>query len=182
MKGVIEDHYRRTIPVFAGMALKQIKSRRVERKAAQTIYESLIAEWIAREALRKATMIADTDRDDVLERHLRRAWPTASARRRSPRNIRKVSAADPVPGRHRRPHRDARRRHVRQHRERPPGRADLGVKMLKEWLPTKDDRTRPDHAAMAMTAADPDGREVHRRRASRWTGRATRARAVRMTA
>jgi len=25
----------------------------------------------------------------------------------------------------------------------------LGVKMLKEWLPTLDGRTRPDHAAMA---------------------------------
>src|SRR3954471_22607838 len=46
VKGLIEDHYRRTIPVFAGMALKQIKSRRVERKATQTIYESLVADWI----------------------------------------------------------------------------------------------------------------------------------------
>src|SRR5262245_53026622 len=65
-KGVIEDAYRRTIPVFAAMALKQVKSRRIEKKTAQTIYEALVAQWIARESLRKATMIAETDRDDVL--------------------------------------------------------------------------------------------------------------------
>src|SRR5262249_42788761 len=31
----------------------------------------------------------------------------------------------------------------------------LDVKMLKEWLPTLDDRTRPDHAAMAGSAPIP---------------------------
>jgi hypothetical protein len=35
--------------------------------------------------------------------------------------------------------------------ESPPGEiavVTLGVQMLKEWLPTLDDRTRPAHAAM----------------------------------
>jgi hypothetical protein len=146
VKGVIEDHYRRTIPVFGQMALKQVKSRRIERKAAQTIYEALVAEWIGREALRKATLIADTDRDDVLgaiEGGMAEGIGTEEIGRR----IRKVAQMTP--------YRAATVARTETHAAATFGsiesvrqaERDLGVVMVKEWLATKDDRTRPEHLA-----------------------------------
>lgn len=146
VRGVIEDHYRRTIPVFGGMALKQVKSRRVERKAAQTMFESLVAEWISREALRKATMIADTDRDDVLDAitgGLNEGLGTEEIGRR----IRKVTQATPF--------RAATVARTETHAAATFGsietvrqaERELGVVMMKEWLATKDGRTRPEHLA-----------------------------------
>ena len=146
VKGVIEDHYRRTIPVFGGMALNQVKSRRIERKSAQSIYESLIVNWIQRESLRKATMIADTDRDDVLgaiENGLGEGLGTAEIAR----NIRRVSSLTPF--------RAATVARTETHAAATFGsiesvrqaERDLGVVMVKEWLATRDNRTRPEHLA-----------------------------------
>lgn len=146
VKGVIEDHYRRTIPVFAGMALGQIKSRRVEKKAAQTMHEWLIARWVDREALRKATRIADTDRDDVLDA-INRGLTDGLGTEEIARNIRKVSRLTP--------HRAATVARTETHAAATYGsiesvrqaERELGVRMTKEWLATKDDRTRPEHLA-----------------------------------
>ncbi|WP_201750183.1 phage minor head protein [Tautonia marina] len=146
VKGVLDDHYRRTIPLFGQMALKQVKSRRIERKAAQTIYEALVAEWIGREALRKATLIADTDRDDVLgaiEGGMAEGIGTEEIGRR----IRKVAQMTP--------YRAATVARTETHAAATFGsiesvrqaERDLGVVMVKEWLATKDDRTRPEHLA-----------------------------------
>ncbi|WP_435007998.1 phage minor head protein [Tundrisphaera lichenicola] len=145
-KGVIEDHYRRTIPVFGGMALRQVKSRRVERKAAQTIYESLVADWIKRESLRKATMIADTDRDDVLGA-ISEGLTEGLGTEEIARSIRKVSDLTP--------YRAATVARTETHAAATFGSIEsvreaersLGVKMNKEWLATRDNRTRPEHLA-----------------------------------
>jgi hypothetical protein len=157
VRGVIEDHYRRTIPVFGGMALKQIKSRRISRKAAQSIYEALIADWISRQALRKATMIADTDRDDVLggiEAGLAEGMGTEEIAR----NIRKVSQLTP--------YRAATVARTETHAAATFGsietvrqaERELGVRMNKEWLATKDDRTRPEHLAADGQQVEMDGK------------------------
>lgn len=146
VKGLIEDHYRRTIPVFGQMALKQVKSRRIEAKSAQTIYEGLIADWIKRESLRKATMIADTDRDDVLgaiNTGLSEGLGTEDIGRR----IRKVTQMTP--------YRAATVARTETHAAATFGSVEsvrqaereLGVVMVKEWLATRDDRTRPEHLA-----------------------------------
>jgi uncharacterized protein with gpF-like domain len=144
----IADHYRRTIPVFGKMALRQIKSRRIEKKAAQSLFESLMQQWVAREALRKAKLIADTDRDDVIDaigKGLAEGEGTAAIAR----TIRKVSALTPF--------RAATVARTETHAAATFGsiesvrqaEQELGIKMLKEWLPTMDDRTREDHRAMA---------------------------------
>lgn len=146
VKGIIEDHYRRTIPLFGGMALRQIKSRLVERKAAQTIYESLVADWIARESLRKATMIADTDRDDVLGA-ISDGLTEGLGTEEIARGIRKVSSLTP--------YRAATVARTETHAAATFGsiesvrqaERDLGVRMNKEWLATRDNRTRPEHLA-----------------------------------
>jgi uncharacterized protein with gpF-like domain len=150
VRGVIESHYRRTIPVFAGMALKQVKSRKIEKKTAQTIYESLVTEWISREALRKATMIADTDRDDVLGA-INTGMSEGLGTEEIARNIRGVSAQTP--------YRAATVARTETHAAATFGSIEsvreaersLGVTMMKEWLPTSDERTRPEHLAMASS-------------------------------
>ncbi|MCE9566351.1 MAG: phage head morphogenesis protein [Planctomycetes bacterium] len=148
VRGIITEHYKRTIPVFAAMALSQIKSRRFDRKQAQNTFDSLTQDWISREALRKSTMIADTDRDDVLNA-LSDGMAEGLGAEEIARNIRKVSELTPF--------RAATVARTETHAAAAFGSVegvrqaerDLGVKMLKEWLPTLDDRTRPDHAAMS---------------------------------
>lgn len=154
-QGNLEAAYHRTIPVFSGMALKQVKSRpRLEVKQAS--FASLMQEWVAKEALRKATLIADTDRDDVLSAisgGLEDGLGTAEIAR----NIRKVSQLTPF--------RAATVARTETHAAATFGsiesvrqaEQELGVVMLKEWLPTMDDRTRPDHAAMASYGPIPMG-------------------------
>ena len=146
VKGVIEDHYRRTIPVFAGMALKQIKSRRIEAKAAQTMHEWLTARWIERESLRKATMIADTDRDDVI-REIQKGIDAGLGTEEIARNIRKLSQLTPYRAAvvaRTETHAAATYGSIESVRE---AERTLDVKMNKEWLATKDDRTRSEHLA-----------------------------------
>src|SRR4051812_782572 len=61
----ITDAYRRTVPVFADMALKQLPSAKSLRRRKS--FDDLTQQWITREALRKARMIAATDREDVID-------------------------------------------------------------------------------------------------------------------
>lgn len=146
VKGVIEDHYRRTIPVFGGMALKQVKSRRIEKKAAQSMFEALVQQWISREALRKATMIADTDRDDVLDA-ITGGLNEGLGTEEIARKIRRVSQLTPYRASvvaRTETHAAATFGSIESVRE---AERELGVVMIKEWLATKDDRTRPEHLA-----------------------------------
>ena len=142
----LDAHYRVVIPHFAAQALKQVKSRRFERKAA--LFDSLVAEWVGREALRKAQLIADTDRDDVLA-EIGKGLDEGLGTAEIARNIRKVSQLTP--------YRAATVARTETHAAATYGsiesvraaERDLGVVMLKEWGPTLDDRTRPEHLAMA---------------------------------
>lgn len=146
IKGVIEEHYRRTIPVFAGMAVKQIKSRRFDQKATQTLHEWLTARWVERESLRKATMIADTDRDDVIGA-IQNGLNEGLSTEEIARNIRKVSqltAFRAATVARTETHAAATYGSIESVRE---AERTLGVVMMKEWLATKDDRTRPEHLA-----------------------------------
>jgi uncharacterized protein with gpF-like domain len=138
--------YQRTIPVFASMATRQIKSRRFERKV--DTFARLAAEWITREALRKATLIADTDRDDVLAA-INAGLEEGLGTEEIARNIRKVSQLTPFRAAtiaRTETHAAATFGSIESVRE---AEQELGVRMLKVWLPTMDARTRPDHAAMA---------------------------------
>jgi hypothetical protein len=142
----LDAHYRAVIPHFASQAIKQIKSHRFERK--ETLFESLVQEWVTREALRKALFIADTDRDDVLAA-ISDGLTDGLGNAEIARNIRAVSQLTPY-------------RAATIARTETPAAAtfgsveavrraeqELGVVMLKEWGPTNDDRTRPEHLAMS---------------------------------
>lgn len=140
----LTEQYERVIPHFGAAALKQIKSRRVERKAADSIFQSLMAEWVGREALRKARLIAATDADDVRDA-IRAGLDEGDGTEAIGRRIRKVSRLTP--------HRAATVARTETHAAATFGsiesvrqaERELGVRMLKEWLATRDDRTRPEH-------------------------------------
>lgn len=138
--------YRRTIPVFAKLATRQIKSRRIERKA--DMFDRLVAEWIAREALRKATLIANTDRDEVMEA-ISGGLGEGLGTEEIARNIRRVSQLTPYRAAtiaRTETHAAATFGSIESVRE---AEQELGIKMLKRWLPTLDARTRDAHAAMS---------------------------------
>jgi hypothetical protein len=152
VRGVIADHYRRTIPVFGDMAMRQVKSRRIDRKDAQGVYETLIQQWVSSQSLKKATMIADTDRDDVLGAISAglAEGEGVSAIASAIRGLTSLSPYRAATVARTETHAAATFGSIESVRE---AERRLDVKMLKEWLPTLDDRTRPEHAAMA--GADP---------------------------
>ena len=132
--------------MFAGLALKGVKSQRIERRAAQTLFDALVQEWIAREALRKATLIADTDRDDVLDA-ITGGLEDGLGTQEIARNVRKVTQMTPFRAAtvaRTETHAAATFASVESVRQ---AERDLGVRMKKEWLATKDSRTRPEHLA-----------------------------------
>lgn len=146
LRGELTGHYEAVIPHFGAIALKQVKSRRIQRKAAASIFQAIMAEWVSREALRKAARIAATDADDVrdaIEDGLGEGLGTEEIARR----IRKVSAQTPF--------RAATIARTETHAAATYGSVEsvrlaereLGVRMTKEWLATRDDRTRPEHQA-----------------------------------
>ena len=154
VQNVLTHHYRRVIPYFAATALDQIKSRRVETKAAEDIFAHLTHEWVLREALRKARMIAATDRDDIMAA-ITRGLEEGSGTADIARAIRKVSTLTP--------YRAATIARTETHQAATYASAtaaqqaeeQFGVLLLKEWLPTLDARTRPEHAAMTSHPAIP---------------------------
>lgn len=146
LEAVITQHYERVIPHFGDMALKQIKSRPVRMEYKQRLFADLAAEWIKREALRKAAMIAATDFDDVRDA-IQNGFQEGEGTEAISRRIRKVTALTPFRAAtvaRTETHAAATFGSVESVRE---ASQELGVTMKKEWLATRDDRTRPDHLA-----------------------------------
>jgi hypothetical protein len=150
----LSAHYAKVIPHFGAMAMSQIRSKKMEVKAQADMFSTLARSWIAREALRKATMIADTDRADI-QAAMNNGFDAGLGTAEIATNIRKVSALTPF--------RSATVARTETHAAATYGsiqtvrqaEEDLGVKMLKAWLPTSDDRTRDDHRAMGDHPAIP---------------------------
>jgi uncharacterized protein with gpF-like domain len=143
----LTEHYEAVIPHFATMARRQIKSRQVERKQSSTFLAHM-HEWIAREALKKARLIAATDAQDVRDA-VEDGVTEGLGSEAIARNIRKVTSLTTYRAAtvaRTETHAAATYGSVESVRE---AEQELGVRMLKQWLPTTDDRTRPDHAAMA---------------------------------
>lgn len=153
LRATLDTHYRLVIPHFAAMTVQQIKSR---RKAAttQTDFQDLMTGWVSREALRKAKMIADTDRADILDA-IDSGVQSGLGVAEISRDIRKVSSLTPFRAALiSRTETHAAATYASNESARTMENA-LGMKLLKVWLPTLDDRTRPEHAAMASYPAIP---------------------------
>jgi uncharacterized protein with gpF-like domain len=138
---LLAQHYQQVIPTFGAMALQQIRAP--QKKA----FSARMADWMNREALRKAKLIAATDTEDVRSA-LQDGIDEGLGVEEIAQNIRKVSQLTP--------YRAATVARTETHAAATFGSIEtvrdaeqtLGVKMMKVWLPTLDDRTRPAHAAM----------------------------------
>lgn len=145
---ILVNHYNAVIPRFGSMALAQVKSWRFSKKA----FNAKMQEWVTTEALRKATMIAATDYDDVrgaIQDGITEGLGTAEIAR----DIRKVSELTSFRAAtvaRTETHNAATFGAVETARE---ASEELGIVLVKEWLATKDNRTRPEHR-------DADGQQV----------------------
>lgn len=153
LQRTLAGHGAQTGDYFGRLALSSLKAG---RKSALTPVQALIAEWVRREALRKAALIADTDRDEIvgaIARGLEEGLGTAEIAT----GIRKLTGMTPF--------RSALIARTETHAAATYGsitsvrdaEEQLEVQMLKGWLPTSDGRTRPEHLAMRGHPAIPLG-------------------------
>lgn len=144
LQQALQAHYDATGQYFGRLALHSIRDG---KKAALTPIQVLMHSWIQREALRKAQMIADTDRDDIagiIAQGLEDGIGTAEIAT----GIRKLTGLTP--------YRSALIARTETHAAATYGSIEsvrdveqtLDMPMLKRWLPTSDTRTRPEHLAM----------------------------------
>lgn len=153
---ILKAHYGKVIPHFAGQAVSQIRSKKFEQKQLDGLFAFLIEQWITRQALAKAKLISGTDRDDILSA-ITQGIEEGLGTDQIARSIRKVSGMTPIRAAtiaRTETHGAATFGSIESVRE---AEQELGVVMLKRWLPTLDARTREDHAAMAGHKAIPLG-------------------------
>lgn len=65
LTALLAEHYARVAPRFAALLRRGMKNAPLRREKKSGLFASLMAEWVATQALRKAQMIAATDLDDV---------------------------------------------------------------------------------------------------------------------
>ncbi len=150
---ILVKHLTVTAVEFGRASAGQVKSRsRREVKAALGTFAQRMAEWAATQALTRSNSIAATDFGEVrktIQRALDEGLGEAEAAREI-RGLTKLSASRAATIARTETHQAATYGSVEAVRD---VSEELGIKMLKVWLPTLDDRTRPEHQAMA--GADP---------------------------
>ena len=152
---VLTAHYFKVAPYFGSLVLNQVKSKKLTmQQKRMSMHTSYMLEWLKTEALRKATMIADTDRSDV-QSVIEQGVIDGVGSEQVARNIRKITALTP--------HRAAtiartETSNAATFASVETARAaeeDVGIVLLKKWLPTMDNRTRESHRAMADSESIP---------------------------
>lgn len=147
INSILSAHYQSVIPYFGRMVVKQVKSRKISQKAVDNLFTHFMQEWVSTEALRKARMIWNTDYGDV-QNAISNGLAAGDGVSAIASRITDVSGLTPF--------RAATVARTETHNAatfgsietaRDLGR-EFGVQMLKAWLPTIDDRTRPEHRAM----------------------------------
>ena len=147
LQKVLENHYRVCVSKFGDLALRGIKSRKIEVKDLKDAYQTFLDEWVRTQALKKATSISATDMDDV-RNAIQDGIEDSAGIEDIGRRIRSVAELTPS--------RAATVARTETHAAATFGSIEatrqaedeLGIQLLKEWLPTLDDRTREAHRAM----------------------------------
>lgn len=140
--------YKETATIFARLQRSQIKSAGARETKATSIFEQRMLEWVATQALSKARMIAATDYGDIQDA-IADGVAAGDGSFAIAKRIRDKSSLTPS--------RAATVARTEVHAAATYGsiessralQEETGVKLVKEWLPTQDDRTRPEHRAMA---------------------------------
>lgn len=140
---IILSHYNKVMPHFVQVTRKEKKSR--EFKAS--MFESLIAEWAVTEALRKAKLISDTDIDDVTSA-ISDGMVEGLTIPEITKQIKSKTGLTPYRASvvaRTETHNAATYASVQSVRE---IEQETGVKFMKQWIATNDDRTRDSHKDM----------------------------------
>ncbi len=156
LAAILDNHYQAVMPYFGKMTTKQLKAnhRYIEHKAARGTFVNRLLEWAHTRALNNASTIADTDAADV-RNAITRGLADGLGNAEIARSIRSVTDLTPF--------RAATVARTETHAAATYGAIEearqtseeIGIVLVKEWLPTLDDRTRPEHAAMAGVAPIP---------------------------
>lgn len=151
---ILFAHYGLVIPYFGTLATKKIKStHHVIEKKRDTFLTNLM-EWARTRALNNASTIADTDLADVRSA-IANGLDAGLGTEEIARAIRSVTSSTP--------YRAATVARTETHAAATYGAIEearqtsdeIGIVLVKQWLPTSDERTRPEHAAMEAAEAIP---------------------------
>jgi Phage Mu protein F like protein len=164
----LKAHYKKVIPTFGIMSMAQVKSRRFKDDEEDELFSDLADKWIHNEGLKRSKLIADTSEADVLKAisdGMDNGDGTAAIAS-AIGDVTDLSAFRSEMIARTETHAAATYASVETIRN---AQEKLGVTMLKSWLPTLDDRTRPAHADMEGSEAIPmddsfivDGEELDR--------------------
>lgn len=149
INNILTAHYSTVIPYFGAMVLNNVKSKRISlEQKRMTLHTSFMLEWLETEALRKASMISDTDREDIqsaiesgvvdgvgaseIAMRIRDAAGLTAFRANTIARTETSNAAT-----------------FGSLEIARSAEQDIGIVLMKEWLPTLDNRTRDSHRAMA---------------------------------
>lgn len=156
LKALLLEHYQQVMPYFGKMTTKELKARHrhIERKADRSAFLGRITEWAATRALQSALRITDTDRSDIIaiiEDGLTEGLGNAEIARSITRATDLTSYRAATIARTE-THAAATYGAIEEARQTSE---EIGIVLVKEWLPTTDARTRPAH--LAMLNAEPIG-------------------------
>jgi len=164
----LKAHYRKIIPAFGSLSLTQVKSRRFKDDEEDSLFNDLADRWIHTEGLKRSKLIADTTEADVLA-VISDGMDNGDGTAEIASGISDVTELSSWRSEliaRTETHAAANYAGIESVRN---AQEKLGVVMLKQWLPTLDDRTRPAHAD--MDGSDPiamdemfivDGEEMDR--------------------
>lgn len=162
LSAILLAHYQSVIPYFGTAATQGFKSkhRYIEHKAKRSAFYGKLQEWASTRALANARSIADTDIDDV-RGAIQSGLDSGSGISEIASVIRQVTDLTVHRARtvaRTETHAAATYGAIEEARQTSE---EIGIRLVKEWLPTLDARTRPEHAAMASAGAIPLDQEFN---------------------
>lgn len=154
LQKLMEQLSRNVIPVFAKMQADQLKKIKAQTFDRNTFYSRMVDEWINNHALESAKGFAQTTSDDIV-RVIRAGVSEGLGVKQISSNIRKTKQLSPYRAEtiaRTETHNAATFAGAETAKQ---AEQELGLRLLKEWVPTLDERTRADHADMINHPAIP---------------------------
>lgn len=146
LQDILSEHLGRLIPVFGQLQADQLRQAKsfFDR---DVFYLSLLERWLSGEALASASGFAKTTGDDIV-RVIEAGVAEGLGSRQIAAKIRKVAALSPFRAEaiaRTETHNAASFASAETAKQ---AQKELGLRLLKFWVPTLDERTRANHAAM----------------------------------
>jgi hypothetical protein len=150
---LLQQQARVVIPTFGRQTMADIHAIAVKADD-ESYFSQLIDQWILNQGLQRASGIAQTSLDDV-QNALQAGIDAGDGTDAIARRIRKLSALSGWRAQTVAQTEAHQAALFAQAMTAQQAETTYDIKLLKTWLPTLDERTRPDHAAMADYPAIP---------------------------